>query len=104
MNPSSRYSTAYTPAQAKFDLAVRARAALLQQPGAPADAVQRAMMTGQRLGGSSSTCYNMQQLQAEAGFLAGQMRTLRQVCVMSLDGINVWVRLCFVQFDTADVA
>lgn len=79
VQPSSQYSGTYASVQAKVDLCVRCRAALLQQPSAPVDAVQQSVLAGQRLGGSSSTTYTMQQLLTDVQFLAGQMKTLQQV-------------------------
>jgi hypothetical protein len=43
------------------------------------DAVQQSVLAGQRLGGSSSTCYSVQQLLDDVQFVAGQMKTLQQV-------------------------
>lgn len=84
MSPSKSYSTMYAAVQARFDLAVRCRTALCQQPYSPAEAVQACVLTGQHMGGSSSKGYSMQQLQAEAPFLAGQMKSLQQVgCELS---------------------
>jgi hypothetical protein len=56
------------------------------------DVVQQSVLSGQQLGGSSSTCYSMQQLLAEVQFVAAQMQTLKQVgflksrlrCVVSM--------------------
>jgi hypothetical protein len=79
VQPSSSYSSSYASVQTKFDLAVRCRAALVQQPGAPVDVVQQSVLSGQQLGGSSSTCYSMQHLLAEVQFVAAQMQTLKQV-------------------------
>lgn len=76
--PSAGYRGAFAPAQAKLDLAVRCRAALSQQPGAGADAVRQQLLAGAGLGGSSAATYSPQQLQAQAGFLAGQMASLHQ--------------------------
>lgn len=83
VHPSSLYSGTYASVQTKFDLAVRCRATLCQQPGASVEAVQRAALGGQQLGGSSNACYQLQQLQAESQFLAGQMKALQQVCIGS---------------------
>jgi hypothetical protein len=69
----------YASVQTKFDLAVRCRAALVQQPGATVDVVQQSVLSGQQLGGSSSTCYSMQQLLTDVQFVAAQMQTLKQV-------------------------
>jgi hypothetical protein len=76
--PGSSYASAYASAQAKLDLAVRCRAALCQQPSAPAEDVQQQVLTGQYLGGSSSSHYTLQQLQVEVPFLLGQMTALQQ--------------------------
>lgn len=79
LQPSSAYSSSYASIQTKFDLSVRCRAALCQQPSAAVDVVQQFVLSGQQLGGSSSMSYDMQQLMGEVHFLAGQMKTLQQV-------------------------
>lgn len=79
VHPSSQYSSTYSSVQTKADMCVRCRAALCSQPSAAVDAVQQSVLAGQRLGGSSSTCYSVQQLLDDVRFLAGQMKTLQQV-------------------------
>lgn len=87
MQPSSSYSSSYASIQTKFDLAVRCRAALVQQPDTPVDVAQQSVLSGQQLGGSSSTCYSMQQLLAEVQFVAAQMQTLKQVGFLKSRGL-----------------
>lgn len=79
MTPSSLYSSTYASVQVKFDLAVRCKAALAQQPSAPVDVAQQLVLAGQQRGGSSAACYRVQQLLADVQFVAGQMNTLQKV-------------------------
>jgi len=82
VSPSASYASTFRSLQVKQELAVRCRAALLQEPTAAVELVQQRVLAAgvnTSKGDISSRGYELPELQAEAAFLAGQLTTLHAV-------------------------
>jgi hypothetical protein len=88
--PSHAYAGTYRSLQARQQLAACSATSLAHQPGASAEQVQQQVLAGSAAAAAAgasaadgSAAYDMQQLQANAQFLAAQMAALHEV------GVNV---------------